>query len=42
MKRIIIILIIVFCILFFMEIPCLANESDDWNYMHYTDKVVCY
>ena len=40
MKKLIIIFIIAFCLISFMKISCLANESDDWNYMHYTDKVV--
>ena len=38
MKKITIIFIIAFCLLSFMEISCLANESDDWNSMRYIDK----
>ena len=42
MKRIIIIFIIVFCLLSFMEISCLAREfaGEFWNYLHHTDKIV--
>lgn len=40
MKKISIIFIIVICLLSFIEVSCLANASDDWNYMNYTDKVV--
>jgi len=44
MKKLIIISVITVCLLIFMEIYCLANESGSpskyWNYMHYTDKAV--
>ena len=40
MKKLIIIFIIAFCLLSFMEISCLANPAEYWNYLNYYDKVV--
>ena len=40
MKKISIIFIIVICLLSFMEISCLANPAEYWNYLNYFDKVV--
>lgn len=41
MKKITIIFIIVFCLLSFMEISCLAKPSETWNQLKDFDKGVC-